>query len=206
MNGFANEFFNMQLEGYNDGLLVKDLVSGTQAYGIGSCIVAVKDSVGMYHQICLEDVLYVPNLLHHHPRIFSVISGCSQDECQCHFQCNSNVLNIKLAKIDLNLCKGMLWIPTVDHSTVSNFDNVIFKIRYADSSTMLLVHNSSGNTISIPAGGYVHDNENHVECGLRVANDILELCLKRQNQLFLRNSSTIILDYKKSNSLSYLSR
>ncbi len=32
---------------------------------------------------------------------------------------------------------------------------------------MFLVHNGSDNTISIP-GGYAHDNENYVECGLRV--------------------------------------
>jgi len=101
MNGFANAFFSMKFKGYHDGLLVKGLVSGTKAYGIGACIVVMKDSVGLYHQICLEDVLYVPNLLHHHPRIFSVISTCSQDECECHFQSNSYVLNIKLAKIDL---------------------------------------------------------------------------------------------------------
>jgi hypothetical protein len=71
MNGFANEFLNMTLEGYDDGLLVKELVSGTKAHGIGSCIVVGKDSVGMFHRICLENVLYVPNLLHHHPRIFT---------------------------------------------------------------------------------------------------------------------------------------
>jgi hypothetical protein len=73
MNGFANKFLNMTLEGYDDGLLVKGLVSGTKAYDIGSCIVAVKDRVGYFNQICLEDVLYVPDLLHHHPRLFSSI-------------------------------------------------------------------------------------------------------------------------------------
>jgi hypothetical protein len=118
MNGFAIEFFKMKLEGYEDGLLVKALVFGTKAYGIGSCIDVVKDSVGMYHHICLKNVLYVPNLLHHHPRAFSVISTCSQDECECHFQSNSYVLNIKSAKIDLHLCKGLLWIPTVDPSII----------------------------------------------------------------------------------------
>jgi len=45
MNGFANEFLNITLEGYDDGLLVKGLVSGTEARGIGSCIVVVTDSV-----------------------------------------------------------------------------------------------------------------------------------------------------------------
>jgi hypothetical protein len=94
MNGFVNEFLIMTLERYDGGLLVNGLVSGTKAYGIGSCIVVVKDSVGMFHQICLEDVLYVPILLHHHPRIFRVISACAQDECRCHFQSNSYVLNI----------------------------------------------------------------------------------------------------------------
>jgi hypothetical protein len=49
MNGFANEFLSMTLEGYDDGLFVKGLVSSTKAYGIGSCIGVVKDSVGMYH-------------------------------------------------------------------------------------------------------------------------------------------------------------
>jgi hypothetical protein len=73
MKGFASEFLNMTLEGYGDILLVKGLVSGTKAYGIGSCIVVAKDSVGMFHQIWLEDVLYVPNLLHHHPRFLCVI-------------------------------------------------------------------------------------------------------------------------------------
>jgi len=77
MNGFANEIFNLKLEGYDDGILVKVLVSGTKAYVIGSCIVVVRDCFGMYHQVCLEDVIYVSNLLHHHPRVFSVISACS---------------------------------------------------------------------------------------------------------------------------------
>jgi len=108
----------------------------------------------MLHQICLEDVLYVPNLLHHHPSIFSVISACSQDECQCRFQLNSYVLNIRSAKIDIHLSKGLLWIPTVDHSTIPHFVSVIFKIKDTFSSTMFLVHNGTDDTISIP-GGYV---------------------------------------------------
>jgi hypothetical protein len=195
MNGFANEFFDMKLEGYDDGILVKGLVSGTKAYGIGSCIVVVKDSSGMYHQLCLEDVLYVPNLLHHHPRVFSVISACSQDEYECHFQSTSYVLNIKVANIDLHLSKGLLWIPTVDPSTVPSFVSVTFKIRDADQSMMLLVHNGLNNSISIP-GGYVKDNENHIECGLRVVTSLLGIRLQRHNQLFLRNSSTILLDSK----------
>jgi hypothetical protein len=91
MNGFAKEMFDMKLEGYDNGLLEKGLVSGTKAYGIGSCIAVIKDSVGMYNQICLEDVIYVPNLLHHHLRNFSVISTCSQDECECHFLSSSYV-------------------------------------------------------------------------------------------------------------------
>jgi hypothetical protein len=99
----------------------------------------------------------------------------------------------------------MSWIPTFDPSNVPNFVSVIFKIRDADSSTMFLVHTGSYNTISIH-GGYIHDNENLIECGLRVVKYLLRLQFESQNQLFLRNSSTIILDYKKSNSLSYLSR
>ena len=47
MNGLANKFLNMKLEGYDDGLMVKGVVSGTKAYGIRSCIVVVKDNVGM---------------------------------------------------------------------------------------------------------------------------------------------------------------
>jgi len=154
----------------------------------------VKDRIGMYHQICLEDVLFVPNLLHHHPGIFSVISACSQDECQCIFQSNSYVLNIKLVKVDLNLCNGLLWIPTVDPSIVPNFVSVILKVRDADSSTMFLVHKGSNNTISI-IGGNFYDNKSYVECGLRVFKSLLGLRLERQNQLVLRHSSTILLDY-----------
>jgi hypothetical protein len=60
---------------------------------------------------------------------------------------------------------------------------------------MFLVHNGLDNTISI-LGGYAHDNENHIECGLRVVDSLLRLRLERQNQLFLRNSSTIIIDCK----------
>jgi hypothetical protein len=37
MNGFANDFFDTKLEGYDDGLLVKGLVSGTKAYGLMHC-------------------------------------------------------------------------------------------------------------------------------------------------------------------------
>jgi len=50
MNCCANEFLKMTLEGYDDGLIVKGLVPVTKAYGIGSCIVVVKASVGMFHQ------------------------------------------------------------------------------------------------------------------------------------------------------------
>ena len=192
---FTDEFLNLTLlEGYDDVLLVKGLVSCTKAYGIGSCIVVVKDSVGLFHPICLEDVLYVPNLLHHLPRFCFVISACSQDECQCYFQFNSYVLNIKLAKMDLHLSKGLLWITTINPSTVPHFVSVMFKIRDAYSSTMFLVHKGSDNTISIP-GGYVCCNENHIECGLRLVNSLLGLRLERQNLLVLRHRSTIILDY-----------
>jgi hypothetical protein len=120
------------LERYDDGLLVKGLVSGTKACGIGSCIVVVKASFGMYHQICLQDVIYVLNLLHHYPRIFSVILACSQDESECHLLSNSYVLNIKSAKVDLTLRNGILWILIVDPLAVPNFVSVIFKIRDAD--------------------------------------------------------------------------
>jgi hypothetical protein len=137
----------MKLEGYDDVLIVKGLVFSTKAYGIGSCIVVVKDNVGMFHQICLEDVLYAPNLLHNYPIFFSVILACSQDEWQCPFQLNSYLLNIKLAKIDLHLSKGLLWIQAVDHSTIPHFVSVIFKIRDAFSSTMFLVHKGADNTI-----------------------------------------------------------
>ncbi len=150
-------FFTMQLGGYDDGVLVKGLVSGTKAYGIGLCIVVARDSVGMYHQICLQEVLYVPILLHHHPRVFSVIPTCSQEEYECHFQSSSYVLNIKVAKIDLHLCKDLLWIPIVDPSIDPTFVSVILKIRDADQSMIFLVNNSSDNTISVP-GGYVNDN------------------------------------------------
>jgi hypothetical protein len=91
----------------------------------------------------------------------------------------------------------MLWIPSVDPSTAPNFVSVIFKIRDADSSMMFLVHSWLDNTISIP-GGYAHDNENHMECGLRVVKSLLGLRLERHNHLFLQNSSTSIIDYKYS--------
>jgi hypothetical protein len=51
----------------------------------------------------------------------------------------------------------------------------------------------SDDTISIP-DGYVCFNENHLECGLRLVKSLLGLRLERQNQLFLRHSSTILLD------------
>ena len=51
------------------------------------------------------------------------------------------------------------------------------------------------NTILIPKG-YVHDNENLIECGLRGVTSLLGLRLEIQNQLFLRNSCIIILDAK----------
>jgi hypothetical protein len=83
----------------------------------------------------------------------------------------------------------------VDPSTVPTFVSVIFKIRDADQSMMFLVHNGSDNAISI-RGGYVNDNENHIECGLRVVKSLLGICLHKHNQLFLRNLSTIIIDCK----------
>ena len=43
-----------------------------------------------------------------------------------------------------------------------------------------LLHNGLDTTISIP-GGYAHDNENHIECGLRVVQSLLGLRLERHN-------------------------
>jgi hypothetical protein len=60
---------------------------------------------------------------------------------------------------------------------------------------MFLVHKGSDNAISI-LGGYVNDHENHIECGLRVIHSLLDISLHRHDQLFLRNSSTILLDCK----------
>ena len=75
----------MKSNGYVDRVHVKGLTSNTKACGIGSCIVCFQDDSRAFHQKCLEDVLYAPNLLQHYSRIFSVISACSQDEFQCHF-------------------------------------------------------------------------------------------------------------------------
>jgi hypothetical protein len=86
-----------------------------------------------------------------------------------------------------------LWIPNVDPSTVSNFVSVILKIRDAESSMMFLAHNGFTNTISIPST-YVRVNESLIECGLRVILSFLGVRLERHNQLFLRNSSTILLE------------
>jgi len=194
INGFGKEFLTMTLEGYDDGALVKGLTSGTNAYGIGTCIVALKDSVGSFHQKCLEDVLYVLNLLHYHPSIFSVISStCSQNECQCYFQTYSYVLDIKLAKVALHWSKGLLWIPTIDSFIVPHFVSVIFRIRDACLNTMFLVLKGSDNTISILVG-YVRDNEGHVECGFRFVKSLLEIRLEIRNQLCRRHSSIILLD------------
>ena len=95
MNGFENDFLNLTSDGYVDGLMVKGLTSGTKAYGIGTCVVVCKGEDGLFQQFSLKDVLYVPNLTHHHPRIFSVISACSQDDFQCHFQAHSYILSMK---------------------------------------------------------------------------------------------------------------
>jgi len=98
-----------------------------------------------------------------------------------------------LPKNDLYVSKCLLWIPTIDPSTVSNFVSVMFKIRDAYSSTMFLVHKISDITISF-LGGYVCCNENHIECELRLVKSLLGLRLERQNQLILRHSSKILLD------------
>jgi hypothetical protein len=107
MDVYHNEFFNTTSDaGYVDGVPVKGLTSYTKANGIGSFIICLKDEYGVFHQKCLEDVLYVPTLLHHHfSRIFSVISTCSQDDFQRHFQSISYVLNLRSTKIDLQLSK-----------------------------------------------------------------------------------------------------
>jgi hypothetical protein len=59
---------------------------------------------------------------------------------------------------------------------------------------MFLVHNGADEIISIP-GGYAYDNENRIEWGLRLVRSLLGLRLERQNQLILRQSSTILLDH-----------
>jgi len=87
----------------------------------------------------------------------------------------------------------LLWIPSVDPSTVPKNFSMIFKLREADLSMMFLVHTGLDRTISIP-GGYAHDNKNRIECGLRVVKSLLGLRLEIYNQLVLRNSSTIIID------------
>jgi hypothetical protein len=120
-------------------------------------------------------------------------STYSEDEFQCHFQSNSYVLNRRSAKFDLQLLKGLLWIPSADFGIVPHFVSMILKIRDASMSTMLLVHNGSDNTLSIH-GGYVHVNEGHVECGSRLLQSKLGIRLERHNQLHLRRSSIILID------------
>jgi len=83
---------------------------------------------------------------------------------------------MKLVRIDLQLSKDVLRIPTIDPFTEPNSVSVIFKLIYAFSSTMFLVHKGSDNTISIPCG-YVCCNEIHVECGLRLVHSLLGLRL-----------------------------
>jgi hypothetical protein len=96
--------------------------------------------------------------------------------------------------IDLQLSNTVLmWIPTIDPYIMPNCVGVIFKIRYALSSTMFLVHTDSDNTFSI-SGGYVCDNKSHAECGLRLVQSLLGIRLERQNHLVIRQSSTILLD------------
>jgi len=84
--------------------------------------------------------------------------------------------------IESQLSKGLLWIPTIDPSSVRNFIIVMFKIRDASSSTMFLVHKGSDNTNSI-LGRYVFCNESHIECGLRIVESFLGIRIERQNQL-----------------------
>ena len=73
-----------------------------------------------------------------------------------------------------------------------HFVSVTFKIKDAFSSAMFIVHKGFDNTVSIP-GGYVHNNEGHVECGLRLVQSLLRLRLEGHNELVLRYSSTILL-------------
>ena len=47
MNGFASEFLNMPLKGYDDGLLGKGPASGIKAYSIGSCIDVVNLTINL---------------------------------------------------------------------------------------------------------------------------------------------------------------
>ena len=81
----------------------------------------------------------------------------------------------------------------IDYVTVPYFFSVIFKIRDAFLSTMFLLHKGSDNTISIP-NGYVRDIKIRVECGLCLVKLLLGIRIQRQNQLYLRHSSVILVD------------
>ena len=193
MNGFADEFLNLESDGYVDGVMVKGLTTGTKAYGIGTCVIVCKGEDGLFQQFSLQDVLYVPNLMHHHSRIFSVISACSQDGFKCNFQANSYVLSMQTVQIQLQLSKGLLWIPTVTSPTVPQFVMVVLRLRDARSETMFLTHRGSDNTITVP-GGYMRQLENPYSCGLRIVLSQLGIRLERHNQLHRRFSSIVLLD------------
>ena len=81
-------------------------------------------------------------------------------------------------KIDLQLSKGLLWILAVDYGIVPHFVSVVLKMRNTSASTIFLVHNGSDNTLSFH-GSYVHDNEGHVEFGLRLIQSKLGIRLER---------------------------
>jgi len=65
------------LEENDDGIVVIGMTFDAKAYGIGTCIVVFKGIDGLFHHIVLKDILYMPNISHRHPRIFSDISACS---------------------------------------------------------------------------------------------------------------------------------
>ncbi len=60
-------------------------------------------------------------------------------------------------------------------------------------STMLLVHKEFDNTLSTP-GIYVHDNEDRVECALRLIQSKLGISLERHNMIHLHHSSILLFD------------
>ena len=48
INGHHNEFINTTGEGYVDAVLLKGLTSNTKDYGIGTCIICLKDENGAF--------------------------------------------------------------------------------------------------------------------------------------------------------------
>ena len=74
----------------------------------------------------------------------------------------------------------LLWILGGNFGTAPHFKSAFLKIRDASVSTMFLVHTGSDNKLSIP-GSYVHGNEGHVECGLRLTHSKPVIRLERHN-------------------------